>query len=172
MVLGSQFNSFIHPITVLMALPFSITGALLALWITGGTINIYSMIGIILLFGIVKKNSILLVDYTNQMRERGMNVREALLHACPVRLRPILMTTCAMVAGAIPGAMATGPGSELRAPMFLCIIGGLLVSTLLTLLVVPCFYSLVDGGIQTVGRWIGARKKIPKNTSSTEVMGK
>ncbi len=171
MVLGSQFNSFIHPITVLMALPFSITGALFALWITGGTINIYSMIGIILLFGIVKKNSILLVDYTNQMRERGMNVREALMHACPVRLRPILMTTCAMVAGAIPGALATGPGSELRAPMFLCIIGGLIVSTLLTLLVVPCFYSVVDGGTRKFKSWLGARKEMPV-VDSEEVMGK
>lgn len=148
MVLGSQFNSFIHPITVLMALPFSITGALFALWFSGGTINIYSMIGIILLLGIVKKNSILLVDYTNITRARGLSVRESLLHACPVRLRPILMTTFAMIAGAIPGALATGPGSELRAPMFLCIIGGLLVSTLLTLLVVPCFYSVVDQMIQ------------------------
>jgi hydrophobe/amphiphile efflux-1 (HAE1) family protein len=152
MVLGSQFNSFIHPITVLMALPFSVTGALFALWFTGGTINIYSMIGIILLFGIVKKNSILLVDYTNQMREKGMKVHEALLEACPVRLRPILMTTVAMVAGAMPGALATGPGSELRAPMFLCIIGGLLVSTMLTLVVVPCFYSVVDQLVRKVMR--------------------
>jgi multidrug efflux pump subunit AcrB len=127
-----------------MALPFSVTGALFALWMTGGTINIYSMIGIILLFGIVKKNSILLVDYTNQTRKRGLNVHDALMHACPVRLRPIMMTTLAMVAGAVPGALATGPGAELRAPMFLCIIGGLLVSTVLTLLVVPCFYSVVD----------------------------
>ena len=156
MVLGSQFNSFVHPITVLMALPFSVTGALFALWVTGGTINIYSMIGIILLFGIVKKNSILLVDYTNQMRERGMTVREALLHACPVRLRPILMTTFAMIAGAIPGAVSTGPGSELRAPMFLCIIGGLVVSTVLTLLVVPCFYSVVDQLI----RFVTKRKEV------------
>jgi len=153
MVLGSQFNSFIHPITVLMALPFSITGALLALWLTGQTINIYSMIGIILLLGIVKKNSILLVDYTNQMRAEGMPVREALLHACPVRLRPILMTTFAMVAGAVPGALAHGPGSELRAPMFQCIIGGLTVSTFLTLLVVPCFYSVVDQLVEAVKRW-------------------
>lgn len=144
MVLGSQFNSFIHPITVLMALPFSVTGALMALWFTGATINIYSMIGIILLFGIVKKNSILLVDYTNQTRARGNNVHDSLMHACPVRLRPILMTTFAMIAGATPGALATGPGSELRAPMFMCIIGGLVVSTLLTLIFVPCFYSVID----------------------------
>ncbi len=171
MVLGSQFNSFIHPITVLMALPFSITGALFALWFSGGTINVYSMIGIILLLGIVKKNSILLVDYTNQMREQGMPVREALLHACPVRLRPILMTTFAMVAGAIPGALATGPGSELRAPMFLCIIGGLLVSTVLTLVVVPCFYSVVDQMIQAVRRLFGGKARSLAKPSG-EVVGK
>jgi len=172
MVLGSQFNSFIHPITVLMALPFSITGALFALWFSGGTINIYSMIGIILLLGIVKKNSILLVDYTNQMREEGMPVKEALLHACPVRLRPILMTTFAMVAGAIPGALATGPGSELRAPMFLCIIGGLLVSTFLTLLVVPCFYSVVDQGIMAVRRMAGNKAARTSPPDTGEILGK
>lgn len=144
MVLGSQFNSFIHPVTVLMALPFSFIGAFFALWFTGSTINIYSMIGIILLLGIVKKNSILLVDYTNHCRSQGLNVRDALEKACPVRLRPILMTTIAMITGAIPGAISTGPGSELRKPMFMCIIGGLIISTLLTLIVIPCFYSVVD----------------------------
>jgi multidrug efflux pump subunit AcrB len=174
MVLGSQFNSFIHPITVLLALPFSVTGALLALWVTGGSISIYSMIGIILLLGIVKKNSILLVDYTNQMRAEGMPTDEALRHACPVRLRPILMTTVAMIAGAIPGALASGPGSELRKPMFLCIIGGLLVSTLLTLIVIPCFYSLVDQGL----RWISSRRRqsVPDQPSPSltghEVVGR
>ncbi len=155
MVLGSQFNSFIHPITVFMALPFSVTGALLAIVLTGGTINIFSLIGIILLLGIVKKNSILLVDYTNQMRARGDDVHSALMHACPVRLRPILMTTVAMIAGAIPGALATGPGAELRRPMNVAVIGGLIISTALTLLVVPCFYSLVDQGIVAVRRWLG-----------------
>lgn len=154
MVLGSQFNSFIHPITVLMALPFSFIGAFFALWFAGASINIYSMIGIILLLGIVKKNSILLVDYTNQMRDEGLGVRDALEKACPVRLRPILMTTIAMITGAIPGALGTGPGSELRQPMFMCIIGGLIVSTLLTLIVIPCFYSLVD---QMIG-WFKRKK--------------
>ena len=155
MVLGSQFNSFIHPITVLMAIPFSVTGALLAIVLTRGTINIFSLIGIILLLGIVKKNSILLVDYTNQVRARGRNVHDALMEACPVRLRPILMTTVAMVAAAIPAALATGPGAELRRPMGAAVIGGLVVSTMLTLLVVPCFYSLVDQGISAVRRRIG-----------------
>ena len=142
MVLASQFNSFIHPVTVLLALPFSITGALLALWITGITLNIYSMIGLLLLMGIVKKNSILLVDFTNQRREEGMEIHEALLAACPLRLRPILMTSCATIAAAIPSALSIGPGSETTRPMSVVVIGGVLVSTVLTLIVVPCAYSL------------------------------
>ncbi len=142
MVLGSQFNSFIHPITVLLALPFSMTGAFMALWIGNKSLNIYSMIGIILLMGIVKKNSILLVDFTNERRKIGEGVRDALLHACPIRLRPILMTSVATIAGAIPPALGIGPGAETRIPMALVVIGGVMVSTLLTLLVVPCAYSL------------------------------
>jgi HAE1 family hydrophobic/amphiphilic exporter-1 len=145
MVLGTQFNSFIHPISVLIALPFSVTGAFIALFITGQTINIYSLIGIILLMGIVKKNSILLVDFTNQRREAGMDVKEALLHACPVRLRPILMTSAATIAAAIPPALSLGPGAETRVPMAVVVIGGVFFSTMLTLFVVPCAYSLLSG---------------------------
>lgn len=144
MILASQFNSFIHPFTILLALPFSISGALAALVITGQTINIYSAIGLILLTGIAKKNSILLVEFTNQAREAGKSCDDALREACPVRLRPILMTSCATIAGAIPGALAGGAGAELRIPMSVTVIGGMIVSTLLTLLVVPCFYSLAD----------------------------
>ncbi|HYF51248.1 MAG TPA: efflux RND transporter permease subunit [Planctomycetota bacterium] len=144
MVLASQFNSFVHPVTVLLSMPFSLSGAFIALYFTGQTLNIYSMIGIILLLGIVKKNSILLVDYTNQLKDEGKKTDEALIEACPIRLRPILMTTCATVAGAIPAAISLGPGGELRIPMAVSIIGGLILSTFLTLLVVPCFYSIVD----------------------------
>jgi multidrug efflux pump subunit AcrB len=144
MILASQFNSFLHPITILLALPFSITGSLLALWLGGLSLNVYSMIGVILLMGIVKKNSILLVDYTNQVRQTGKDCDAALLEACPVRLRPILMTSVATIAGALPAAFALGPGSELRIPMAVAIIGGLGVSTVLTLIIVPCFYSLMD----------------------------
>ncbi|HVN67747.1 MAG TPA: efflux RND transporter permease subunit, partial [Candidatus Sulfotelmatobacter sp.] len=143
MVLGSQFNSFSDPVVVLAALPFSFSGAFLALYVTGQSLNIYSMIGFILLMGIVKKNSILLVEFTNQMREKGMPVRAALLEACPIRLRPILMTSIATIAGAIPPALAWGPGAEIRTPMAIAVIGGLLISTLLTLFVVPCAYSLI-----------------------------
>ncbi|MBI5211273.1 MAG: efflux RND transporter permease subunit [Elusimicrobia bacterium] len=143
MVLGSQFNSFLHPFTVLLALPFSVSGALLALRATDTSLNLYSMIGIILLMGIVKKNSILLVDFTNQRRAGGLPVRDALLEACPVRLRPILMTSISTIAAALPPALALGPGAETRIPMAVTVIGGVAVSTFLTLFVVPCAYSLL-----------------------------
>ena len=143
MVLASQFNSFVDPITVLLALPFSLGGAFLAMALTGQSLNIYSFIGLILLMGIVKKNSILLVEFTNQVRDGGLkDVREALLQACPVRLRPILMTSIATIAGALPQALAFGPGAETRIPMAIAVIGGVLASTVLTLFVVPCAYSL------------------------------
>ena len=145
MILASQFNSFIDPLSVLMALPFSVSGALIALLAAHRSINIYSVIGLILLMGIVKKNSILLVDFTNQMREkRKGSVREALLTACPIRLRPILMTSVATVAGAVPAALTLGPGAESRNPMAIAVIGGVIFSTLLTLYVVPCFYSVMS----------------------------
>ncbi|MEI8347805.1 MAG: efflux RND transporter permease subunit, partial [Pseudomonadota bacterium] len=144
MVLASQFNSFIHPITILMALPFSLSGAFMALYFGGQSLNIYSMIGLILLMGIVKKNSILLVEFTNQMRKQGLGVNDALIEACPIRLRPILMTSLATIAGAIPPALAIGPGAESRIPMALAVIGGVIVSTLLTLFVVPCVYKLFE----------------------------
>ncbi|MGH7739640.1 MAG: efflux RND transporter permease subunit, partial [bacterium] len=144
MVLASQFNSFVHPIVILTALPFSITGAFFALWAGGQSINMYSIIGVILLLGLVKKNSIMLVDFTNQRRRDGLSVKEALLTACPVRLRPILMTSAATIAGALPAAIALGPGAQLRQGMAIAIIGGMFFSTLLTLLVVPCVYSLMS----------------------------
>lgn len=144
MVLGTQFNSFVHPFTVLIALPFSISGAVLAMMITGQSLNMYSAIGMILLMGIVKKNSILLVDFTNQRRESGMDVKEALKSACPVRLRPIIMTSFSTIAAALPPALSIGPGAETRIPMATVVIGGVLVSTLLTLFVVPCVYSIMS----------------------------
>lgn len=117
----------------------------MALFITHRSINIYSVIGLILLMGIVKKNSILLVDFTNQVRSQGeSSVAKALLKACPIRLRPILMTSVATIAGAVPAALAFGPGAESRNPMAIAVIGGVIFSTLLTLYVVPCFYSLMS----------------------------
>lgn len=160
MVLASQFNSYLHPFTILLALPFSLTGGLLALFWGGQSINIFSAIALILLAGIVKKNSILLVEFTNQKREEGRSVKDALREACPIRLRPILMTTVATIAGAVPGALALGPGGELRIPMSIAVIGGVIVSTVLTLFVVPCFYSIAEewkaGFIRLFG--IGTRK--------------
>jgi len=144
MILASQFNSFVHPITVLMALPFSLTGALGALYVTGLSLNLYSFIGLVLLMGIVKKNSILLVDFTNQRRLAGLGSDAALVEACPTRLRPILMTSVATLAAAIPAAIAAGPGGEVRQPMAVAVIGGVAVSTVLTLFVVPAMYSLFD----------------------------
>ncbi|MEW6410571.1 MAG: efflux RND transporter permease subunit [Nitrospirota bacterium] len=144
MVLASQFESFIHPFTVLLSLPLSIIGALGALLITGKTLNVFSFIGIILLMGLVKKNAILLVDYTNTLRSRGMEKTEAILTASPVRLRPILMTTFAIVFGMLPVALGVGEGAETRSPMAIAVIGGLLTSLFLTLVVVPVVYSVLD----------------------------
>jgi HAE1 family hydrophobic/amphiphilic exporter-1 len=144
MVLATQFNAFTHPFTVLLALPFSISGALMALFLGNQSLNVYSVLGMILLMGIAKKNSILLVDFTNQMRAQGIERHEAILQACPVRLRPILMTSMATIAGALPPALAIGPGAELQRPMALALVGGMVVSTLLTLFVVPCAYSVID----------------------------
>lgn len=143
MVLGTQYNSFIHPLTVLLALPFSVTGALIALKVSDLSLNIFSLMGLILLMGIVKKNSIMLVDFTNQRRNEGLPLTEALLVACPQRLRPILMTTFSTMAAAIPPALALGPGAETRIPMAVVVLGGVAISTLLTLFVVPCAYSLM-----------------------------
>ena len=144
MILAAQFESFVHPVTVLLSLPLSFVGAFGALFITGKTLNIFSFIGLILLMGLVKKNAILLVDYTNVLRGRGMSRREAILQAGPVRMRPILMTTFAMVFGMLPIALGVGEGAETRAPMGISVIGGLLTSLVLTLIVVPSAYDIFD----------------------------
>ncbi len=140
MVLASQFNHLIHPFTVLLALPFSFSGAFIALLIGHHSLNIFSFIGLILLLGIVKKNSIMLVEFTNQLRERGLSAADALKEACPIRLRPIIMTSVSTVAAAVPPALALGPGAETRIPMAVAVIGGVVVSTILTLFVVPAAY--------------------------------
>jgi len=142
MVLAAQFNSFIHPVTVLTILPLSIAGAAFGLYLAGMTLNVFSMIGILLLMGIAKKNSIILVDYANRKREEGLGPKEAMQAAGPVRLRPILMTSIATLMAAIPAALGLGEGSETRVPMAVAVIGGLVVSTALSLLVVPAFYVL------------------------------
>jgi multidrug efflux pump subunit AcrB len=126
-----------------------VAGAVAALWLTDRSLNIFSMIGLLLLMGIVKKNSILLVDQANRLRAEGRSARDAMLAAGPMRLRPILMTTVATLMSALPPALALGPGSEVRVPMVVGIIGGLLVSTPLSLLVVPSFYLVAE---RLVGR--------------------
>jgi len=144
MVLAAQFESLIHPLTVMLALPLAMVGALGALWVTGNTLNLFSMIGIILLFGLVTKNSILLVDYTNQLRAQGVEKVEAVRRAAPVRMRPVLMTAVSMIFGVLPAAIGFGPGSESRAPMAVATAAGMFSSTVLTLLLVPLFYLLFD----------------------------
>jgi multidrug efflux pump len=155
MVLAAQFNAFTHPFTVLLALPFSVSGALLVLWLGGQSLNVYSMLGMILLMGIAKKNSIMLVDFTNQLREQGHERHEALLQACPIRLRPILMTSFATIAGALPAALALGPGAETQRSMALTLVGGMAISTLFTLFVVPAAYSVIDDVVS----WNAERRK-------------
>jgi len=144
MVLASQFNSFIHPLTIMTSLPLSLPAGLLALMAFGMTINVYSAIGLMMLFGIVKKNSILQVDYTNTLRDQGVERHEALIRANHVRLRPILMTTIAIVAGMIPIALGKGAGAGSRASMAVTILGGQILCLLLTLLVTPVVYSYFD----------------------------
>ncbi len=144
MVLASQFESLVHPLTVLMSVPLAVTGALLVLKVAGSTINLYSQIGMILLIGLVTKNSILLVEYANQLRESGMDTFEAVREAGRIRLRPILMTSVATIMGAMPIAFGLGAGSISRRPLGYAIVGGIFISTILTLYVVPVAYSLLD----------------------------
>jgi hydrophobe/amphiphile efflux-1 (HAE1) family protein len=145
MVLASQFNSLLHPATVLTILPLSLAGAMIALFIAHKTLNVFSMIGLLLLMGIVKKNSIILVDYANEVRaQHNLDAAEAMRRAGPVRLRPILMTAVATMMAAVPSALGLGPGSETRGPMADAIIGGLILSTALSLFVVPAFYVIGD----------------------------
>ena len=144
MILASQFRSFVQPVAIMASLPLALVGVMLALLVSRSTLNMFSMIGIILLMGLVTKNAILLIDYTNQQRRAGVQRSAALLAAAEVRLRPILMTTLAMVFGMLPLALSTSEGAEQRAPMAQAVIGGVLASTLLTLLVVPVLYALLD----------------------------
>jgi multidrug efflux pump len=145
MVLASQFESLVHPFTVLLAVPLAVTGALITLWIAGSTINLYSQIGMILLIGLVTKNSILLVEYANQLKDKGMSALDAVREAGRIRLRPILMTSVATIMGAIPIAYGLGAGSISRRPLGYAIVGGLLFSTALTLFLIPVVYVLFDG---------------------------
>jgi HAE1 family hydrophobic/amphiphilic exporter-1 len=144
MVLASQFNSFIQPLVIMVAQPLAIIGGIAALWLTGHSLNIFSMIGLVLLVGLVAKNSILLVDLTNKVRDQGMDIDQALREACPRRLRPVLMTSFTIILALLPAALGLGAGSQTNGPLAVAVIGGLVSSTLLTLVVVPSLYSLVE----------------------------
>ena len=145
MILASQFESLIHPFTIMVSLPFALIGAFGGLLIAHMHMSIFAMIGLIMLMGLVTKNAILLVDFAVQLRERGQTVKEALENAGATRLRPILMTTAAMMFGMVPVAIGHGDGGETRAPMGVTVIGGLITSTFLTLIVVPVIYTFMEG---------------------------
>ena len=151
MVLASQFNSFIQPVIIMLAQPLAIIGGIFGLWVGGQTLNIYSMIGLVLLVGLVAKNSILLVDLTNQYRlHKKMSINEALKAACPIRLRPVIMTSMTLILALLPAALGLGAGAGTNKPLAIAVIGGMISSTLLTLIVVPSVYSLIEHRLE---RW-------------------
>ncbi len=159
MVLASQFNSFIQPLVIMVAQPLAIIGGVFGLWLFGYTLNIFSMVGLVLLMGLVAKNAILLVDLTNQLREQGKGIDQALQEACPNRLRPVLMTSFTVVIAMLPAALGYGAGADTNAPLAVAVIWGMLSSTLLTLVVVPAVYSLVENAFEKVRLKLALRNK-------------
>jgi multidrug efflux pump len=166
LVLSAQFESFADPFVIMLSVPLSMTGALLALWWTGGTLNIYSQIGLITLVGLITKHGILIVEFTEQLRSRGEEMFSAVAHAAELRLRPILMTTGAMVLGAVPLALSVGAGAESRRQIGWVIVGGLLLGTVLTLYVVPAMYTMMRQLIERPGR--GERHPAPAAEPAAE----
>jgi multidrug efflux pump len=143
LVLAAQFESFIHPFVIMLTVPLAVLGALIGLWVSGGTLNLFSQIGIVMLVGLAAKNGILIVDFANKLRDEGRSVREAIVEAAAVRLRPIMMTSIATMMGASPLVLSGGPGSASRSTIGVVVIFGVAFSTLLSLYVVPSFYALL-----------------------------
>jgi len=158
MVLASQFDSFIQPFVIMVAQPLAIVGGVAGLWLAGMSLNIFSMMGLVLLMGLVAKNSILLIDLTNQLRAQGKAIDEALLEACPLRLRPVLMTSMTVIIVMLPAALGFGAGADTNGPLAVAVIGGMASSTLLTLVVVPAVYSLVENALARLRGWWKRRR--------------
>ncbi|HWB15511.1 MAG TPA: efflux RND transporter permease subunit, partial [Vicinamibacterales bacterium] len=163
-VLVVQFGSFLDPLAIMLSLPLSLIGVVGALMLTGDTLNIMSLIGVILLMGIVAKNAILLIDFAKWSEEKGMPRRAAIIEAGRARLRPILMTTFALIAGMIPVALGHGEGADFRAPLGRAVIGGVLTSTLLTLVVIPTFYDILSDWRDATRRFFGRKQSSPRET--------
>ncbi|HYE70314.1 MAG TPA: efflux RND transporter permease subunit, partial [Aquabacterium sp.] len=158
LVLSAQFESFVDPFVILLSVPLSMVGAFIAMRLTGGTLNVYSQIGLITLVGLITKHGILIVEFSNQLRQQGRSVLDATIEAASLRLRPIMMTTGAMVLGALPLALARGAGAESRQQIGWVIVGGMTVGTLLTIFVVPTVYTLL------------ARKSVPGENTTPEAV--
>jgi len=159
MILGILYESFIHPITILSGLPFAGFGALATLLLFGMDLNLYSFVGLIMLIGVVKKNAIMMIDFAIAAKKEGLDARAAILKACSIRFRPIMMTTMAAIMATLPIALGFGAGSESRRPLGLCVVGGLLFSQLVTLYVTPVFYIYLDRLQEKLGSFFGRRKK-------------
>jgi multidrug efflux pump len=171
LVLAAQFESFVHPAVILVTVPLALTGAFVGLWIFGASVNVFTQIGAILLIGLAAKNGVLIVEFANQLRDRGVPFKQALVEASVVRLRPILMTSACTTFGALPLLLATGAGAESRQPIGIVVVFGVAISAALTLFVVPALYSVLagsSGSPEAVSREIETLRKGEATGSTRE----